>query len=355
MPEAGRFQHGLIIGKFAPLHAGHEALIRFALARCERVSVWVYSRPDFPTMPSPVRRNWLREVFPAHLFPQLTLLPDAPNPPLFPLPLNDAPDAEHQQYVGAVLDAWNVRPDVVVTSENYGPSLAERLNIAHLPFDPERRQTPISGTAIRADVHASRQFLSPLVYAHFVERVALVGAESTGKSTLTAALANDFGSHFVREYGRDVYERENGQLTPEHFLEIALGHRALEDEAARTPGQGRSLFVDTTAATTLMWSYLLCRAALPELHALADASKSRYAHTFLCADDFGHQQDGWRSNTPVRSVQQAFIVQDMTTRGVRFHKVEGELAARIGQVRSILKTATLDGRGAQALPLTFFS
>ncbi|GAA3996471.1 nicotinamide-nucleotide adenylyltransferase [Deinococcus rubellus] len=348
MPESQHFRHGLIVGKFAPLHAGHEALIRFALSRCERVSVWVYSRPDFPAMPSPVRRNWLREVFPAHLFPQLILLPDAPNPPL-----NNAPDAEHQQYVKTVLDAWNVRPDVVVTSEAYGPLLAERLNIAHLPFDPERRQTPISGTAIRADIHASRHFLNPLVYAHFVERVALVGAESTGKSTLTAVLAGDFGTHFVREYGREVYEREDGKLTPEHFLEIALSHRALEDEAARMPGLNRYLFVDTTAATTLMWSYLLCRTALPELHALADDARCRYSHTFLCADDLAHEQDGWRSNTEVRTVQQAFIMQDMATRGVRSHEVGGELTARIRQVRATLEAATLDGRGVQELPLTF--
>lgn len=329
MPE---YAHALIVGKFAPLHAGHEALIRFALSRCERVSVWVYSRPDFPAMPSPVRRRWLREVFPAHLFPQLTLLPDAPNPPL-----NSAPDAEHRAYVKAVLDAWNVCPDVVVTSETYGPPLAERLNIAHLPFDPECRETPISGTAIRADVHASRQFLSPLVYAHFVQRVALVGAESTGKSTLTAALATEFGTHAVREYGREVYEREDGQLTPEHFLEIALGHRALEDEAARSLGLNRYLFVDTTAATTLMWSYLLCRAALSELHALADDSKRLYAHTFLCADDFGHQQDGWRSNTEVRGVQQAFIQQDLETRGIRYQPLIGSLTERVAQVRGFLQ------------------
>ena len=330
-----QFQHSLIVGKFAPLHAGHEALIRFALARCQQVSVWVYSRPDFPSMPSPVRRNWLREVFPARLFPQLHLLPDAPNPPL-----NDAPDAEHQRYVKATLDAWKVRPDVVVTSEAYGPPLAERLDAVHLPFDPQRRQAPISGTAIRTDVHASRHFLSPLVYAHFVERVAIVGAESTGKSTLAAALAHDFGTHFVREYGREVYEREGGALFPEHFLEIALGHRALEDEAACTPGLNRYLFVDTTAATTLMWSYLLCRTALPELHALADDARRRYAHTFLCADNLAHEQDGWRANTEVRSVQQAFILQDMATRGVRFQEVKGKLAERVARVR-----ATLEGQG----------
>ncbi|WP_293913269.1 AAA family ATPase [Deinococcus sp.] len=332
MPESGRFRHGLIVGKFAPPHAGHEALIRFALERCETLSVWVYSRPDFTAMPSPLRRGWLREVFPVWLFPNLELLPDAPNPPL-----NDAPDQVHQDYVRRVLGDWNIRPDAVFSSEDYGPALAGRLNAAHVPFDPERRLSPISGSAVRQDVHAARQYLSPLVYAHFVQRVALVGAESTGKSTLAAALAGAFGTRFVREYGRDVYERENGALHPEHFAEIALGHRALEDEAIRAPGLNRFLFADTTAATTLMWSYLLTRTALSELHALADACAARYAHTFLCGDEFRHVQDGWRSNTEVRGVQQAFIIQDLRSRGVPFTELRGPLDERLATVRGVLE------------------
>jgi HTH-type transcriptional regulator, transcriptional repressor of NAD biosynthesis genes len=335
LPELDTFKHGLIVGKFAPLHAGHEALIRFGLSRCETLSVWIYSRPDFAQMPSPLRRNWLREVFPAHLFPNLNLLPDAPNPPL-----NDAPDDIHQDYVRRVLDDWDVRPNAVFTSEAYGPSLAATLNAVHVPFDPERRLSPVSGTAIRRDVHAARQFLSPLVYAHFVGRIALVGAESTGKSTLAAALAGAFGTQFVREYGRDVYEREDGALHPEHFVEIVRGHRALEDEAIRLPGVNRFLFADTTAATTLMWSYLLTRTALSELHALADACTSRYAHTFLCLDDFGHVQDGWRSNTDVRGVQQAFIIQDLRSRGVAYTELRGSLEKRIAAVSEVLKGMT---------------
>ncbi|WP_407568936.1 AAA family ATPase [Deinococcus altitudinis] len=339
-----RFEYGLVVGKFAPLHAGHEHLIRTALAECERVSVWCYARPDFPTMPSPVRRGWLREVFPAHLYPTLILLPDAPNPPL-----DREPGEVHNTYCRAVLEGWNVRADAVFTSEDYGEGFAAALGATHRLVDRERLHVPVSGTALRADPHGLRRFLNPLVYAHFVSRVVILGAESTGKSTLSAALAKHFGTVHVREYGRDVYEREDGALTPDHFLEIALGHRALEDEAARLGAADRYLFSDTDAATTLMWSYLLTGQALPELHALADACKTRYAHAFVCTHDIAFEQDGWRSNKEVREVQQAHILQDLNTRGVRYTPVTGSVPKRVAQVENVLRLQPSSSSGS---PLT---
>ena len=345
-PSEKKFSHGLIVGKFAPLHAGHELLIRAALSECERVSVWCSARPDFPAMPSPVRRNWLRQVFPAHLFPHLTLLPDAPNPPL-----DSADAATHNAYCQAVLDSWNVRPDAMFTSEDYGRDFAAALGATHRLLDRARIQVPVSGTALRQDVHGLRRFLNPLVYAHFVERVVVLGAESTGKSTLTAALAEHFGTAYVREYGRDVYERENGALTPAHFLEIVFGHRALEDEAASSGRANRYLFSDTDAATTLMWSYLLAGQALPELHALADACKFRYAHAFVCDPGIEFEQDGWRSNKAVREVQQAHILQDLNTRGVRYTVVSGSVAERVVQVAATLRQAALQPSSSSGSPL----
>lgn len=333
MPE---YEHGLVIGKFAPLHKGHMLLIDQALQACQRVSVWVYSRPDFPTMPSPLRRNWVRQLYSARLHPQLELLPDAPNPPL-----NSESDATHRAYVHSVLQAWGLQPDAVFTSEAYGDALAAELGIKHVTVDPARRLVPISGTQLRADPHTHRTFLDPVVYAHFVEKVVLVGAESTGKSTLTRALGESLGTTWVREYGRDVYERENGNLDPEHFLEIALGHRALEDEASSMASTNRWVFCDTNAATTLMWSYLLTGTALPELHALADECKIRYRHTFLCDTDLPHEQDGWRANTEVRTVQQGFIRQDLATRGIPFQLVSGPLATRIPYVQEQLREPQL--------------
>ncbi len=326
-----RYKHGLIVGKFAPLHAGHELLIRAALEQCGQVSVWCYARPDFAHMPSPLRRGWLRQVFPAHLFPALTLLPDAPNPPF-----DSAPAEVHNAYCKGVLDSWNVRADAVFTSEAYGEGFAAALGAVHVSVDPARVQLPVSGTALRADPHGLRRFLNPLVYAHFVQRVAILGAESTGKSTLAAALAGHFGTAFVREYGRDVYERENGALNPRHFLEIAHGQRALEREAASSGAANRFVFCDTDAATTLMWSYLLTGAALPQLHALADACTARYAHTFVCDPSIAFEQDGWRSNKAVRGVQQAHLLQDLHTRGRAYTLLSGSVPERVAQVEAAL-------------------
>lgn len=61
---------------------------------------------------------------------------------------------------------------------------------------------------------ATRAFLDPVVYAHFVEKIVLVGAESTRKSTPTRALGEALGTTWVREYGREACERENGDLDP---------------------------------------------------------------------------------------------------------------------------------------------
>jgi HTH-type transcriptional regulator, transcriptional repressor of NAD biosynthesis genes len=333
--EQTQFKHGLIVGKFAPLHAGHELLIGAALERCEQVSVWCYARPDFADMPSPLRRNWLRQVFPAHLFPQLTLLPDAPNPPL-----DSAASEVHNAYCKGVLDGWNVHPDVVFSSEDYGEGFAAALGAVHVTVDRGRVQVPVSGTALRADPHGLRHFLNPLVYAHFVRRVAILGAESTGKSTLAAALAEHFGTAYVREYGRDVYERENGALNPQHFLEIAHGQRALEREAASSGAANRYLFCDTDAATTLMWSYLLTGTALPQLHVLAGACTARYAHTFVCDPGIPFEQDGWRSNKAVREVQQAHILQDLNTRGRPYTLLTGNVQERVAQVEAAMSGHT---------------
>ena len=335
MPELPPFRHGLIVGKFAPLHAGHEKVIRTALAECERVSVWCYARPDFARMPSPVRRGWLREVFPAHLFPKLDLLPDAPNPPL-----DSAPAEIHDAYCREILGGWNVCPDAMYTSEDYGEGFAAALGATHRMVDRPRQQFPVSGTALRADIHGLRHFLDPLVYAHFTERVVILGAESTGKSTLVRALAGQFGTVHVREYGRDVYEHENGQLTLAHFLEIALGHRALEREAARSGQANRYLFSDTDAATTLMWSYLLTGQALPQLHVLANGCKARYPHAFVCSADIAFEQDGWRSNKAVREVQQAHILQDLHTRGVQYTVLSGSVQERVAQVTARLASTS---------------
>lgn len=56
---------GLVVGKFAPLHVGHEALINAALAQCETVYIISYSRPKSQGYDPDKRLHWLSARFPA--------------------------------------------------------------------------------------------------------------------------------------------------------------------------------------------------------------------------------------------------------------------------------------------------
>jgi HTH-type transcriptional repressor of NAD biosynthesis genes len=55
---------GLVVGKFAPLHKGHEALIAFAQAQCDRLVILSYSKPELPGCPPDRRAVWLAALYP---------------------------------------------------------------------------------------------------------------------------------------------------------------------------------------------------------------------------------------------------------------------------------------------------
>jgi len=172
------------------------------------------------------------------------------------------------------------------------------------------------------------------VYAHFVEKVVIMGAESTGKSTLTERMAAEFDTTFVREYGRDHYAERDGVLDLDDYVTIAHHHRELEDAAAMTAN--RYLFVDTNAITTMFFSHYYNRGSLPELRQLADACIDRYSHVFVCDDDIPFEQDGWRDNEVWRGRMQGMVLHDLDVRGISYDVVSGGLDARVEQVKAVL-------------------
>ena len=315
---------GLVVGKFAPLHAGHQFLLETALSECESVTVLVYSNPDFPEMPSEIRAAWLRT-----LYPRLEVfVPDDPPP-------NDASDLEQREFVRRWLLSRGLAVNGVFTSETYGEGFAGHLGVTHRLVDLSRRRFPVSGTQIRADVHSLRDKLAPLVYAHFVQKVVFLGAESTGKSTLTQRMALEFDTAYVPEVGREVWESKNGVLELSDYVDIARRHRALEDAALLE--SRRFLFVDTNAITTMFLGYAYEGDGLPELTQLARDAQTRYQHVFLCDTDFAFVQDGWRDHDFWRQRAQRLMKYDLAVRGVPYTLVSGDLETRVARLRSLLE------------------
>ena len=155
----------LVVGKFAPLHVGHQFLIETAMRTADRVVVLCSSNPDFTFADSATRASWIRELYPE----VTTVVP-------VEAPANDSPDAVHQDFTSVLLTKRRISIDYVITGEDYGDSLAKRLSAKHIRIErlsAEHKGIPrsISGTNIRADVFASLEHLDPLVRDYVEKRV----------------------------------------------------------------------------------------------------------------------------------------------------------------------------------------
>jgi HTH-type transcriptional repressor of NAD biosynthesis genes len=346
-----RFRCGLVVGKFSPLHRGHEVVIRRALSECDEVVIISYSNPEFPGCEAGKREQWLAELFPkakrvvigagGTVAPGQMMLQGTTASP----PPNDAPDEVQRDFVARLLREMKVDVDAVFTSESYGDGFAahltERLRrehrsrpaVMHVMVDAAREAVPISGTQIRADVHAHREWLSPEVYASFVRRVCLLGGESSGKSVLARALAERLETQFVPEYGRDLWTRKKGVLEFGDLLEIGTTQVALERAAARQANA--VIFCDTSPLTTLFYSVELFGRADPELERLAEQPYDLYV---LCAPDFPFVQDGTRRDEDFRQRQHEWYVQELTRRGLYFVVAEGPIEARVERIARLARS-----------------
>lgn len=320
------FEHGVVVGKFAPFHQGHQHLLDRALTQCKSLTVLVYANPDFRDMPQSVRAAWIKK-----LYPQVDVREPKDAPP------DTAGDEVARDFVRAYLAREKIACDVVFTSEGYGEGFARHLGVAHCLVDPGRCIVPISGTRIRLSPYENRRWLSPVVYRHFVRTVVFLGAESTGKSTLASKLAKASNSVFVHEYGRDHYAAKGGQLTLEDYVHIAKTHQEIEDE--RLMEAREVLFIDTNALTTLFYSYYYNGAALPELHEIAAKCLPRYDVTVVCDTDIPFEQDGWRDNAVLREKSQRMVLMDLNNRRVPHLVAQGSLAARVSTVRAALRSS----------------
>lgn len=347
---APRHRLGLVVGKFSPLHRGHEHLIAQALAACEQVVVLGYSQPEFAGCGRARREAWVARRFPQVINLQIddaTVRARCEERGLAwrPLPPNTAPDAVHQDWLAWLLDGpLDLRPDAMFASEPYVHATCERLGrqwgrvVTPVCVDPDRRQHPVSATQIRQDPHAHREHLHPDVYRDFVQRVALLGGESSGKTTLTQALAEAFHTAWVPEYGRERWLERNGQLTLDDLLDIA--RIQVEREEALLAQAHALLFCDTSPLTTLGYAGWMFDAR-PE--ALITLAQRRYDLIVLCEDDFAFVQDGTRQPPGFRTTQQAWYGQQLAARSEPVLRVRGGVAERVAQVRAALQALPLSG------------
>lgn len=339
-----RFRRGLVVGKFCPLHLGHELLINRARSQCDDLIVLSYTKPGFVGYDRERRSGWLQARFPDLACQviddeDLARRCDAKGIERRLVPDDLAPDDEHRQFVAwLLLDLLGVQVNAVFTSESYGDGFAAVLaeafgsSVRHVCVDQARIAIPVSGTQVRRDPLACRHLLGSEVYADFVPRIALLGGESTGKSTLARALAEALNTVYVPEFGREHWEQRNGVLTFDDMEWIAKTQ--VEWEQQRALLARGWLVCDTTPLTTQLYSELMFGRVSD---VLAGLSRRPYAMTFLCAADFPFVQDGTRQGEGFRRRQQDWYRDVLAQRGLTFTLLDGTIHQRIDRAVELIQ------------------
>lgn len=351
---------GLTLGKYAPLHRGHQFVIEKMLAENDEAAVILYDT-DVTPIPLPVRAGWIRALYPSVRVIEAW---DGPTVPEWAQDENGWVDAARvkpekaqngsfQNPSPADIRAYEQSEEIYVqnlleraglagrvtgfySGEYYGAHMAEALGCADVRVDETRAAFPVSSRLIRQDAFAYRQFIHPLVYRDLIVKAVFVGAMSTGKSTLAEALARRFHTTFAREYGRDYWtehQRER-RIDPEEFDAIVRRHLEIEEEAFRAAN--RVCFVDTNAITTYMYSLDYHGKATPFLTQTALENASRYDLFFLCGDDIPYDDTWDRSGDGKRRVFQKQVVADLAMRRIPYITLTGSPEERMRKVEETL-------------------
>lgn len=164
-------------------------------------------------------------------------------------------------------------------------------------------------------------------------RVAILGAESSGKSTLAEALARRYGTLWVPEYLREFVDTLGRVPREEDQYGIALTQRVREDAAAARAE--RFLFCDTTPLMTALYSRVYWGRVDAQLTALD--TRHDYAWTFVTAPDTPWEPDGLqRESEEVRQMVHRMLLETLAARGIAYMLLEGDLPHRMRQVEGRL-------------------
>lgn len=318
---------GLTLGKFAPLHKGHQYMIETAIKETDHVIVVVYDAPEVTNVPLKVRASWIRT-----LYPDIEVIEGVNGPSV----TGDTPEIKkiQEDYILGLLNGRKISH--FYSSEFYGDHMSKALGAVNREVDRSRIVIPVSGTLVRENVFLNKNYLSPVVYKDFISNVVFLGAPSTGKTTLAKKLSEAFKTVWMPEYGREYWEQNQSdrRLTLNQLTEIAEGHLLREDQQLYKADQ--YLFTDTNAITTYMFSLYYHNEVDDRLRLLAKQAEKRYDLFFLCDTDIPYEDTWDRSGDVQRSEFQRKIIEDLNVRNIPYILLKGTLSERIDKVKKVL-------------------
>lgn len=168
-------------------------------------------------------------------------------------------------------------------------------------------------------------------------RVCVTGAECTGKTTLSRALAQHYRAPLVPEYGRAHFEakleRGDASIFTSDVVKVAREQARLEDEIAAI-ADSAVIFCDTDAFTVAVWNRRYLTQPSAGVDRVAEARKASRDTAIdlylLCAPDIPFVPDGVRSSEFLREDMHNEFLARMTFDDRPFVEIRGcDVAERL--------------------------
>ena len=135
-----------------------------------------------------------------------------------------------------------------------------------------------------------------------MKKIVIIGPESTGKSTLTEALALHYNTRAVKEYAREYLSQKRNSYTFEDLYEIAQGQLAAEDKMCVTDNE--FLFIDTNFYVIKVWSEFVFNKC--DNRILSEIARRKYDGYLLCDVDLPWIADELREYPDLHTRQKLF-------------------------------------------------
>lgn len=166
-----------------------------------------------------------------------------------------------------------------------------------------------------------------------VVKIAVVGPESTGKSVLTAQLAEAFDTIYIPEFSREYCKGLNRNYTLQDEVNIFWGQLALEKELIENAKNGL-VFCDTMVLTVKIWSDYLFSGTPSNL--LEEIDNQHYDLYLLMNIDLPWEDDELRDFPHLRTYFMNIWHRELKAISANYEVVSGRGSERFENAKRIV-------------------
>ena len=158
-----------------------------------------------------------------------------------------------------------------------------------------------------------------------IKKIAIVGPESTGKSTLAKALATELNTVWVPEFARTYINNLDRPYDEYDLAAIVKGQ--LEEEQKLLPLANEFLISDTELLVIKIWSEVKYGHCDPWI--LEQYARQHYHLHLLTYPDIAWQYDPQREHPEAQEELLQLYIEEFQTRQINFVRIKGDHQNRL--------------------------